>query len=166
LIDAARRWTILRIMAVIAVLAPLLALSRYPFYFGLFLPVGLIALFVTLSIRRRRYDWVAWLIIAYPLIPLLTLYLHGGLIQQKLSRRSSPFFEGLIGLSDVCALLFLLAYVACVSLVAGVAAELVRDNPTLKRAAWRVVILMPISWVVLFVVAVWDPFGMLGHFFR
>ncbi len=55
------QWSILQVMVVIAGLAPLLALARYPFAFGLVAFPGSIIVFVALCIRRRRYDLVAWL---------------------------------------------------------------------------------------------------------
>jgi hypothetical protein len=157
------QWTIRRIMVVIAVAAPLLALTRYPFVFGLIAYGGSVALFVGLSIRRHRYDLIAWLLIFYPALPLLVLYINWGLAIRKIVGRSIPLFDGLIGLSDTCGYLCLLAYVGCVSiLVRGRG----RDWPPLKRAAWRVIIFMPIAWIALFIFAIWDPFGMLGYFFR
>jgi hypothetical protein len=154
-------WTIRRIMIVTAILAPLLALARYPFAFGLIAYGGSIALLVGLSIWRRRYDLVAWLLIIYPVLPLLVLYLNWGLAIRKIVRRSSPLFDGLIGLSDVCGCLGLLAYAGCVSILASGWGQ-----PALRRAAKRVVIFMPIAWIALFVFLIWDPFGMLGYFFR
>jgi hypothetical protein len=156
-----RQWTIRRVMVVIALLAPLLTLARYPFALGLVAYGGSIALFVGLSIRRRRYDLVAWLLIFYPVLPLLVLYLQWVLGKYRLASRSTPLFGGLIGLSDTCGYLCLLAYLGCVSiLVRG------RDRPELRREAWRVIIFMPLAWIALFVFAVWDPFGVLGYFFR
>ena len=155
------QWTIRRIMAVIAIAAPLLALTRYPFAFGLVSYGGSIALVVWLSARRRRYDLIAWLMIFYPLLPLLVLYLNWGLAIRKIVRRSTPLFDGLIGLSDICGYLCLLAYVGCVSILASGWGE-----PTLRRPARLVVIFMPVAWIALFVFAIWDPFGMLGYFFR
>jgi hypothetical protein len=90
-------------------------------------------------------------------------YINWGLAIRKIVGRSIPLFDGLIGLSDTCGYLCLLAYVGCVSiLVRGRG----RDWPPLKRAAWRVIIFMPIAWIALFIFAIWDPFGMLGYFFR
>jgi hypothetical protein len=156
------RMTIRRGMAVIAIIAPLLALARCPFAFGLFIRPALVALFIALSVRRRRFDLIAWLIIAYPGLFLLILHLQRWLIRIGLARRSSPLFEGLIGLSDTGGCLCLLAYVACVSIVA---AKRARDQ-MLRPAAKRVVFLMPPAWVGLLAFAIWDPFGVLGYFFR
>jgi hypothetical protein len=112
------QWTLRRIMALTAMAAPLLALTRYPFALGLVAYGGTIALFVGLNIRRRRYDLVAWLLVFYPVLPLAVLYLHWGLATRRIVRRSTPLFDGLIGLSDLCGLLCLLAYVGCVSILA------------------------------------------------
>jgi hypothetical protein len=150
-------------MAVIAIMAPLLALARYPFTFGLFLPAGLIAVFVAISVRRRRYDLIARLIIAYPALPLLTLYLQWGLNRMDLASRSSRLFDGLIGLSDTFGYICLLAYVACIALVAS---RRMRNAPSLKWAAKQVVFIMTPTWACLFAFAIWDPFGMLGYFFH
>jgi hypothetical protein len=157
------QWHIRRMMVVIACLAPLLALARYPFVLGLVAFVGTIALFVALSIRRRRYDLVAWLLILYPVLPLLTLYLHWSLAIRKIVRRSTPLFDGLIGLSDACGYLCILAYFGCIAIVAG---PWGRDVPEIKRAAKWVVFVTPVTWVALFAFAIWDPFGTLGYFFR
>jgi hypothetical protein len=162
-----RRWTIRRIMIVIAILAPLLALSRYPFAFGLVVTIGLIALFVADSIRRGRFERVAWLLCGYPLLPLLTLYLQWGLITRRLIRRSTTtVLDGIFAVSDIGGFLCLLAYVGCVSLAAGAASGRARDTPGLRRAAWLVVILLPLSWVGLFAFAMWDPFGALSRLFH
>jgi hypothetical protein len=157
------QWSILRMMVVIAGLAPLLALARYPFILGLVAFGGTIALFVALCIRRRRYDLVAWLLILYPALPLLTLHIHSSLAIRKIVRRSAPLFEGLFGLSDVCGYFCILAYFGCLVIVAG---RWGREVPELKRAAKWVVFLMPVTWVALFAFAMWDPFGVLGYFFR
>ena len=76
-------------MVLIAGLAPLLALARYPSAFGLVAFAGSIVLFVALCIRRRRYDLVAWLLILYPVLPLLVLYTHWNLAIRRIVRRSS-----------------------------------------------------------------------------
>jgi hypothetical protein len=156
-----RQWTILRMMAIIAGVAPLLALTRYPFVLGLVTFGGTIALFVTLSIRRGRYDLVAWLLILYPLLPLLTLYTHWSLAIRKIVRRSTPLFDGLIGLSDVCGYLCLVAYFGCVVIIARSL-----GGPAIRRAAKWVAFVMPVAWAGLFVFSIWDPFGMLDYFFR
>ena len=150
-------------MAAIAIIAPLLTLARYPFASGLIVFAGIIALFMTISVRRRRFDLLAWLIITYPALPLLTLYLQWGLIRMDLARRASPLFDGLIGLSDTGGYLCLLAYVACISLVVS---SRVHNTSGLKRAAKRVVFIMPPVWACLFAFAIWDPYGMLGYFFH
>ena len=162
-IRPAPQWTIRRIMVITAMMAPLLALARYPFAFGLVAYGGSIALLVGLSIRRGRYDPIAWLLILYPALPLLILYIHWSLATRKIVRRSTPLFDGLVGLSDVFGYLCLLAYVGCVSILASGRG---RERPALGRAARRVVIFMPIAWFALFVFAIGDPFGMLGYFFR
>jgi hypothetical protein len=158
-----RQWTIHRIMVIIAILAPLLALTRYPFAFGMVAYAGVIASFVGLSIWRRRYDLIAWLLIFYPVLPLLVIYLHWSLATRRIVRRSTPLLDGLFGLSDTGGYLCLLSYLGCVSILAS---GWSRDRPELRRAAWRVIILMPIAWIALFVFAISDPFGMLGYFFR
>jgi hypothetical protein len=150
-------------MIVIAGLAPLIALTRYPLAFGLFAHVVVFALFVGLSIWRRRYDLIAWFLIFYPALPLLVFYVHWNLAIRSIVSRSNPVFDGLIGLSDVFGYLCLLAYVGCVSILAG---GLGRERPEFRRAVWRVIILMPIAWIALFVFAIWDPLGFLGYFFR
>ena len=158
-----RQWSILQIMVVIAGLAPLLALARYPFVFGLVAFVGSIALFVALCIWRRRYDLVAWLLVFYPVLPLLTLYVHWNLAIRKIVRRSTPLFDGLIGLSDVCAYLCIVAYFGCVVMVTR---PWGRKVPEIRSAAKWVVFLMPVTWAAMFVFAIWDPSGMLDYFFR
>ncbi len=144
-----------------SLLWPLFVLARYPFVLGLVAFPGTIALFVTLSIRRRRYDLVAWLLILYPLLPLLTLYIHWNLAIRKIVRRSTPLFDGLIGLSDACGYFCILAYFGCIVIVARS-----WGGPEMRRAAKWVAFVMPVTWVVLFVFTIWDPFGMLGYFFR
>jgi hypothetical protein len=158
-----RQWSILQVMVVIAGLAPLLALARYPFVFGLVAFVGSIILFVALCIRRRRYDLVAWLLILYPVLPLLVLYTHWSLAIRKIIRRSTPLFDGLIGLSDACAYFCIVAYFGCIAIVVGRWAQ---KAPEIRRAAKWVVFVMPVTWIALFAFAIWDPFGMLGYFFR
>jgi hypothetical protein len=150
-------------MAVIAIIAPLLALTRDPFAFGLIVFAGLIAVFVTISVRRRRYELIAWLIITYPALPLLTLYLQWELGRMNLAPRSSRLFDGLIGLSDTGGYLCLIAYVACIALVAS---RRLCNAPSLKRAAKQLVFIMPPTWACLFAFAIWDPFGMLAYFFH
>jgi hypothetical protein len=157
----AHRWTILRVMVIIACIAPLLALARYPFAFGLFTYAGSVALFVTLSIRHHRYDLVAWLLILYPALPLLIMYVHWNLAIRHIVRRSTPLSDGLIGLSDVGGYLSILAYFGCVMIVGRSL-----GSPEMRKAAKRVVIFLPITWAALFVFTMWDPFGMLGYFFR
>jgi hypothetical protein len=161
----ARRWTIRRFMAVIAILAPLLALARYPFVFGFALAIGLIALFVGHSIRGRHYGRIAGLMIGYPLLPLLMLYLTWGVITLRYARRSSVgFLDGMFGVSDIGALVCLMAYVGCVSIWLGGLKR--HDAPELRRAAKWAVLLMPASWIVLFAFTLWDPFGALGYIFH
>jgi hypothetical protein len=150
-------------MVVIAGLAPLLALARYPFVLGLVAYVGTIALFVALCIRRRRYDLVAWLLILYPVLPLVTLYLHWSLAIRKIVGRSTPLFDGLIGLSDVCGYFCIFAYFGCIVVVTR---PWGREVPEIRRAAKWVVFVMPVTWVALFVFTIRDPFGMLDYFFR
>jgi hypothetical protein len=159
----AHRWNILRMMVIIAGLSPLLALARYPFVLGLVAFGGSIALFVALSIRHRRFDLIAWLLILYPVLPLLTLYAHWSLAIRKIVRRSTPLFDGLIGLSDVCGYLCIFAYFGCIAIVGGF---WMREVPEIRRAAKWVVFVMPFTWIALFVFAIWDPFGMLGYYFR
>ncbi len=155
------QWNIRRMMAIIAGLAPLLALARYPFALGLFTFVGSISVFVTLSILRRRYDLVAWLLILYPALPLLVLFLHWNLATRKIVRRSTPFFDGLIGLSDFFGFLGIIAYFACIIIIVRS-----RSAPAIRRAARCVVYFVPITWTALFALAIWDPFGILAYFFR
>jgi hypothetical protein len=161
--SSVRQWTILRIMVIIALLAPLLALTRYPFVFGLVAFVGSIALFVGLSLRRQRYDLIAWLLVFYPVLPLLILHVHWRLAIRKIVSRADPLFGGLIGLSDIGGFLGLFAYMGCVAILAR---ALGKDRPKLRRAAWLVVILMPIAWSALFVFAIRDPFGCLQYMIR
>jgi hypothetical protein len=141
-------------MVVIAALAPIRALARYPIVLGLVTLVGTIALLVALSIRGRRYDLVAWLLILYPLVPLLTLYLHSSLATGKIVSRSTPFFDGLIGLSDVCGLLYLLAHFGCVVVLThpwrGELSEV-------RRAAKWLVFVMPPTWGALIRLRRWGP---------
>ena len=159
------QWTIRRIMVVILILAPLLALSRFPFAFGLVVTIALIALFVVDSVRRLRFGRIAWLLCGYPLLPLALLYLQYGLLIRKVIRRSSvTVLDGAFAFSDIGGFLCLIAYVGCVSIVAGSLAS--QSFPELKRAAWRVVRLMPLAWVALFAFALWDPFGALARLFH
>jgi hypothetical protein len=157
------QWSILRVMVVIAGLAPLFALARYPFAFGLVAFAGTIATFVALSVRRRRYDLVAWLLIFYPALPLSVLYIHWSLASRKIVGRGSPLFEGLIGLSDTLGYLCIFAYFWCVMIVAR---RWGRPAPEMHRSAKCVVLMLPVTWVALFGLTIWDPFGMLGYFFR
>jgi hypothetical protein len=150
-------------MVIIAGLAPLLALARYPFAFGLVAFAGTIALFVALCVRRRRYDLVAWFLIFYPVLPLLVLYIHWSLAIRKIVSRGSPLFEGLIGLSDTVLYLCIFAYFGCVVIVARRRGQ---KPPEMRRAAKCVVFALPVMWIALFVFTIWDPFGMLGYFFR
>jgi vacuolar-type H+-ATPase subunit I/STV1 len=165
LIDA-RRWTIRRVMAVIAILAPLLALARYPFALGFAVASGLIALFVGHSLRGRHYGRVAGLIDnRLPFLPLLLLYLTWGVITLRYARRSSVgFLDGIFGISDIGAMVCLVAYVGCVSIWLGGLKR--QDAPELRRAAKRVVLLMPPAWVGFFAFTLWDPFGALGFLFH
>jgi hypothetical protein len=155
------QWNILRIMVIIAALAPLLALTRYPFALGLFTYAGSIALFVTLSIRRRCYNLVAWLLILYPVIPLLVMYIHWLLATRRIVRRSTPLFDGLLGFSDIIGVFCIIAYFACV-----VIATRSGGVPELKRAAKWVVFVMPLSWTALVAFVIIDPLGMIAYFFR
>ncbi len=60
-------------------------------------------------------------------------------------------------------ILCLLAYLANIILMATGA---YRNTPERKRAAWRVILVMPLSWAGLLALTLWDPFGMLNYFFR
>jgi hypothetical protein len=111
--------------------------------------------------RESKQSLVAWLLILYPLLPLLTLYIHWNLAVRKIVGRSTPLFDGLIGLSDVCGYSCILAYFGCIVIVTRSSGV-----PEMRRAAKWVAFVMPVTWVVLFVFTIWDPFGMLGYFFR
>jgi hypothetical protein len=155
------QWNILRMMVIIAALAPLLALTRYPFALGLFAYAGSIALFVTLSIRRRCYNLVAWLLILYPVIPLLIMSIHWLLAMRRIVRRSTPLFDGLLGFSDIIGVFCIIAYFACV-----VIATRSWGAPEFRRAAKWVAVVMPFTWAALVVFVIIDPLGMIAYFFR
>jgi len=168
LIDV-RQWTIRRGMIVIAILAPVFALARhfvsFSFGLGFVTSVGLIALFVVHSTQRRHYNRLGSFIIGYPLLPLLILHVTWGVIKLRFARRSSVgFLDGMFGVSDIGAVLCLMAYVGCVSVWLGTWKR--QDVPEIRRAAKRVVLFMPLAWMGLFVVALWDPLGVFESLFR
>jgi hypothetical protein len=74
------------------------------------------------------------------------------------------FLDGMFGISDIGAMVCLVAYVGCVSIWLGGLKR--QDAPELRRAAKRVVLLMPPAWVGFFAFALWDPFGALGFLFH
>ena len=103
-----------------------------------------------------RYGQIAGLIIGYPLVPLLILYITWGVIKLRYARRSSVgFLDGMFAVMHrrpdssrrLCGVRFRLAR------------RMERDDiPELRRAAKRVVLLMPPTWLGLFAFALWDPF--------
>ena len=95
----------------------------------------------------------------YPALPLLVLFLHWNLATRKIVRRSTPFFDGLIGLSDFCGFLGVIAYFACIIIVVRS-----RSAPAIRRAARCVVYFVPITWTALVSSAIWDPFRDFGVF--
>ena len=150
-------------MIVIAILAPLLA--RYPFAFGFVGSIGLFALFVGHGLRTRRCGRIAGLMIGYPLVPLLILHLMWAVITLRFARKSSVgFLDGMFGISDIGAMVCLLAYVGCIAIRLGGLER--QDAPEIRRAAKQVVLLLPPAWVGLFAFALWDPSGALGYFFH
>jgi hypothetical protein len=156
-------------MIVIAILALVFAFARYfmslSFGLGFVTSVGLIALFVVHSTQGRHYNRLGSFIIGYPLLPLLILHITWGVIKLRYARRSSVgFLDGMFGVSDIGALLCLMAYVGCVSVWLGTWNR--QDVPELRSAAKRVVLFMPLAWIALFAVALWDPFGALGNLFQ
>lgn len=145
----------------IACLAPLLALARYPFAFGFVITAGAIALFVGINYRSRQYHRVAWLLCLYPAIPLANLYLSWWLLRMRYVRRSSiGLLDGMLGISDIGAMICLMAYVGCIAILFG------GSDPALRREAKRVCLLMPVTWAAFLGFCLWDPLGVLGTMFR
>ena len=156
-------------MVVIALMAPFLALARYPFAFGFATTIGLFGSFVTWSARRRKYDRIVWLICAYPLFPWTLLHLLWILPRHKLIARSSlGLLDGMFAFSDIGVLLGLGAYLATLVLLVSGAfgkADQESDQP-FRKAARGLLFLMPPIWLALLTLTIVDPFGALASLFH
>lgn len=160
--ETPRRWTIRQFMILVAILAPLLALARFPVVLGFVSASGSIAVFVAHSIRRRHFDRIAWLVCAFPAVPLLTIHLASWLLRKRMIRRSSMgVLDGVLGISDIGAVLCLLVFLASLILLVGG-----RGGRALRRAAWQLVLILPLAWSSFVALAIWDPFGALNVVFR